>query len=141
MLIVGIRLSISYVEIKDPVLSSFYTKLESCYDKTEDYNEERVKSTELTDESVRVRDNILTFITSSEISTLGEAHCDSKNRTSSAPPPSTSDPSSTSSSTDDEDSDPSAKKRRMNEEHDSAFEEPFDSDSDEVSLADVLQKV
>ena len=61
-------MSDKFLEIQDPVVSSFYDKLESCYDKTD----------ELVEESNLMRKNILDYITSSEIATLGEAHCDSE---------------------------------------------------------------
>ena len=52
-------MSDKFLEIQDPVVSSFYDKLESCYDKTDDYLKERVKSDELVEESNLMRKNIL----------------------------------------------------------------------------------
>ena len=40
-------MSDKFLEIQYPVVSSFYDKLESCYYKTDDYLNERVKSDEL----------------------------------------------------------------------------------------------
>ena len=56
-------MSDKFLEIQDPVVSSFYDKLESCYDKTDDYLKERVKSDELVEESNLMRENILDYIT------------------------------------------------------------------------------
>ena len=189
-------MSVEFLEIQDPVVSSFYDKLESCYDKTEDYLEERVKSKELIEESNLVRKNVLDYITSSEIATLGEAHCDSKSSplvevsvvetpaatvsvvetpastvsapvitappavtTSSAssssdlsvasptsPASSSSDssvasPTSQSSSSEKESNAPTTKKQKLNEEHESAYEESFDSSSEEISIVDVVKRV
>ena len=177
-------MSNEFLEIQDPVVSSFYDKLESCYDKTDDYLKERVKSDELVEESNLMRKNILDYITSSEIATLGEAHYDSQNsnlvevsvaetpavtvaETSAATvssPGTTAPPAATTSSSDSSVTDSSAtdssvtssesqsssseeednvptKKQKLNEEHDSAYEESFDSRSDEVSIVDVIRKV
>lgn len=168
-------MSDKFLEIQDPVVSSFYDKLESCYDKTDDYLKERVKSDELVEESNLMRKNILDYITSSEIATLGESHCDSESSSlvevsvpetpaatvsslgTTVPPAATISSSSSSSSSSDSDSSVSSsetqsssseeednvptKKQKLNEEHDSAYEESFDSRSDDVSIVDVIRKV